>query len=174
MVGCDWLSIKIEEPTEITPDSDVQDSVEVHKEENWMRNDRIDLVWGWKYKPQAYSLMADFMTLIRRLNSNYTRLRCFDLYKLHSWVGGLTEFGDGRNQQSTSEAVNAYYAATLMGLAYGHMHLLAIGSTLTALEILSGTNVVAYERGSAIDNSLVKKAVAIGAGVPLLGAALVD
>ena len=94
--------------------------------------------------------MADFMTLIRRLNSNYIRLRCFDLYKLHSWVGGLTEFGDGRNQQSTSEAVNAYYAATLMGLAYGHMHLLAIGSTLTTLEILSGTNVVAYERGSAV------------------------
>lgn len=46
MVGCDWLSIKIEEPTEITPDSDVQDSVEVHKEENWMRNDRV---WEVQY-----------------------------------------------------------------------------------------------------------------------------
>ncbi|KAL5131200.1 hypothetical protein HKD37_12G034127 [Glycine soja] len=87
--------------------------------------------WGWKYKPQAYSLMADFMTLIRRSNSNYTTLR------------GLTEFGDGRNQQSTSEVVNAYYVAALMGLAYGHTHLLAIGSTLTTLVILSGTNVVA-------------------------------
>ncbi|KAH1221397.1 hypothetical protein GmHk_12G034837 [Glycine max] len=69
--------------------------------------------------------MADFMTLIRRSNSNYTTLR------------GLTEFGDGRNQQSTSEVVNAYYVAALMGLAYGHTHLLAIGSTLTTLEILS-------------------------------------
>ncbi|RZB70933.1 probable endo-1,3(4)-beta-glucanase ARB_01444 [Glycine soja] len=96
---------------------------------------KIDPVWGWKYKPQAYSLMADFMTLSRRSNSNYTRLRCFDLYKLHSWAGGLTEFGDGRNQESTSEAVNAYYAAALMGLAYGDTHLVAIGSTLTALEI---------------------------------------
>ncbi|KAK7381132.1 hypothetical protein VNO78_33658 [Psophocarpus tetragonolobus] len=96
---------------------------------------KIDPVWGRKYKPQAYALMADFMTLSRRSNSNYTRLRCFDLYKLHSWAGGLTEFADGRNQESTSEAVNAYYSATLMGLAYGDTHLVAIGSTLTALEI---------------------------------------
>ncbi|KAL2335308.1 hypothetical protein Fmac_016521 [Flemingia macrophylla] len=96
---------------------------------------KIDPVWGRKYKPQAYSLMADFMTLSRRSNSNYTRLRCFDLYKLHSWAGGLTEFADGRNQESTSEAVNAYYSAALMGLAYGDTHLVAIGSTLTALEI---------------------------------------
>ncbi|CAJ1947332.1 unnamed protein product [Sphenostylis stenocarpa] len=96
---------------------------------------KIDPVWGRKYKPQAYSLMADFMTLSRKSNSNYTRLRCFDLYKLHSWAGGLTEFADGRNQESTSEAVNAYYSAALMGLAYGDTHLVATGSTLTALEI---------------------------------------
>lgn len=96
---------------------------------------KIDPVWGRKYRPQAYSLMADFMNLGRRENSNYPRLRCFDLYKLHSWAGGLTEFADGRNQESTSEAVNAYYSAALMGLAYGDTHLVAIGSTLTAMEI---------------------------------------
>ena len=79
--------------------------------------------------------MADFMSLGRRSNSKYTRLRCFDLYKLHSWAGGLTEFADGRNQESTSEAVNAYYSAALMGLAYGDTHLVATASTLAALEI---------------------------------------
>ncbi|EYU44290.1 hypothetical protein MIMGU_mgv1a002257mg [Erythranthe guttata] len=57
---------------------------------------KIDAVWGRKYRPQAYSLMADFMNLSK---SNYTRLRCFDLWKLHSWAGGLTEFADGRNQE---------------------------------------------------------------------------
>ncbi|KAF7822348.1 putative endo-1,3(4)-beta-glucanase [Senna tora] len=98
---------------------------------------KIDPAWGRKYKPQAYSLMQDFMNLGRRSNSNYTRLRCFDLYKLHSWAGGLTEFADGRNQESTSEAVNAYYSAALMGLAYGDVDLVATGSTLTALEILA-------------------------------------
>lgn len=96
---------------------------------------KIDPAWGRKYRPQAYSLMADFMNLGRRANSSYTRLRCFDLYKLHSWASGLTEFADGRNQESTSEAINAYYSAALMGLAYGDSHLVSMGSTLTALEI---------------------------------------
>ncbi|KMT18479.1 hypothetical protein BVRB_2g026210 [Beta vulgaris subsp. vulgaris] len=97
---------------------------------------KIDPAWGRKYRPQAYSLMADFMSLGKG-NMNYTRLRCFDLFKLHSWAGGLTEFGDGRNQESTSEAVNAYYSAALMGLAYGDTHLVALGSSLVAMEMKS-------------------------------------
>lgn len=98
---------------------------------------KIDPMWGRKYRPQTYSLMADFMNLSRQETSHYTRLRCFDLWKLHSWAGGLTEFADGRNQESTSEAVNAYYSAALMGLAYGDTHLVSIGSTLSAMEIHS-------------------------------------
>lgn len=96
---------------------------------------KIDPAWGRRYKPQAYSLMADFMTLGRRSNSSYPRLRCFDMFKLHSWAGGLTEFADGRNQESTSEAVNGYYSAALMGLAYGDTHLVSTGSMLTSMEI---------------------------------------
>lgn len=96
---------------------------------------KIDPAWGRKYRPQAYSLAADFLSIGRRSNSHYPRLRCFDLYKLHSWAGGLTEFADGRNQESTSEAVNAYYSAALMGLAYGDTHLVTTGSMLAALEI---------------------------------------
>ncbi|XP_010492440.1 PREDICTED: probable endo-1,3(4)-beta-glucanase ARB_01444 [Camelina sativa] len=103
---------------------------------------KIDPLWGKRYKPQAYSLIADYMTLGKRgagsgssSNSNYPRLRCFDLFKLHSWAGGLTEFADGRNQESTSEAVNAYYSAALLGLAYGDTHLVAAASTVLTLEI---------------------------------------
>ncbi|XP_074578217.1 glucan endo-1,3-beta-D-glucosidase-like [Curcuma longa] len=96
---------------------------------------KLDPAWGSKYRPQAYSMMADFMTLSRKQHANYTRLRCFDPWKLHSWAGGLTEFADGRNQESTSEAVNAYYSAVLLGLSYGDTHLVSIGSTLTAFEI---------------------------------------
>ncbi|GJU78527.1 putative immunoglobulin-like protein [Tanacetum coccineum] len=68
---------------------------------------KIDPVWGRKYRPLAYSLMSDFMTLGK----------------------------DGRNQESTIEAVNVYYSAALMGLAYGDTHLVTIGSLLTAMEI---------------------------------------
>ncbi|KAL0728027.1 hypothetical protein Bca4012_024120 [Brassica carinata] len=81
---------------------------------------KIDNSWGQRYRPQA---------------SVYTRLRCFDFYKLHSWAGGLTEFTDGRNQESTSEAVNGYYSAALLGLAYGDIELAAVASTVLSLEI---------------------------------------
>lgn len=99
---------------------------------------KIDPAWGRKYSPQVYSLMADIMNLSRRSNSKFPRLRCFDVYKLHSWGTGLTEFTDGRSQESISEAVNAYYSAALVGLAYGDAHLVSIGSTLAALEIKAG------------------------------------
>ncbi|KEH24877.1 glycoside hydrolase family 81 protein [Medicago truncatula] len=51
-------------------------------------------------------------------------LRCLDLYKLHSWAGGLTEFADGRNQDSTSESVNAYYSSALIGMEYENAELI--------------------------------------------------
>ncbi|MQL92750.1 hypothetical protein Taro_025377 [Colocasia esculenta] len=99
---------------------------------------KLDPAWGRKYMSQAYSMVGDFMTLSQKPRAaDYTRLRCFDLWSLHSWAGGLTEFADGRNQESTSEAVNAYYSAALLGLSYGDTQLAAVGSTLAALEVQS-------------------------------------
>ncbi|KAF5457051.1 hypothetical protein F2P56_021186 [Juglans regia] len=100
---------------------------------------KIDPEWGRQYRPLAYSLMADYMNigLGSFSYSFYPQVRCFDLWKLHSWAAGLYNFSDGRNQESTSEAVNAYYSAALLGLAYKDNHLKGIGSTLAALEILS-------------------------------------
>lgn len=78
--------------------------------------------------------MANIMNEGRKHNSNYPHFKCFDFYKLHSCAEAV--FVDGVHQQeSSSEAVNAYYSATLMGLAYGDIHLAAVGSLLTALEI---------------------------------------
>ncbi|KAM5581328.1 glucan endo-1,3-beta-D-glucosidase 1-like [Rosa sericea] len=96
---------------------------------------KLDVDWGMKFKDQAYALAGDFMNLNRQPDSSYPRLRNFDLYNLHSWAGGLTEFADGRNQESTSEAVNAYYSAALMGLAYRDTNLTDTASLLAALEI---------------------------------------
>lgn len=98
---------------------------------------RFDPAWGKQYKRQAYSLVEDYTNLGLKENQHYTRLRCFDLWKLHSWAAGLTEFPYGRNQESTSEAINAYYSAALMGFAYGDADLVSVGSTLAALEIQS-------------------------------------
>ena len=59
------------------------------------------------------------MNLGQIYNRFYPCLRNFELYKLHYWAAGLTVFEHGRNQESTSEAVAAYYYAALVGLAYG-------------------------------------------------------
>ncbi|TVU09395.1 hypothetical protein EJB05_42867 [Eragrostis curvula] len=98
---------------------------------------KIDPCWGRKYMPQAYSMVADIMTLSLRPGASFPRLRMFDLWTLHSWAGGLTDLADGRNQESTSEAVNAYYSAALLGLSYGDTHLATLGATLTAFEALA-------------------------------------
>ncbi|KAI8319779.1 glycoside hydrolase [Martensiomyces pterosporus] len=52
-------------------------------------------------------------------DSCFPFMRHFDPYDGHSWAAGLFTFGDGRNQESTGEAINAYYAAFLYAKALG-------------------------------------------------------
>lgn len=55
----------------------------------------------------------------------------------HSWASGLFVFGDAKNQESTSEAVNAYYAIYLLGLAMENTYLADWGRLLLATEMRS-------------------------------------
>ncbi|KAA0039339.1 putative endo-1,3(4)-beta-glucanase 2 precursor [Cucumis melo var. makuwa] len=124
---------------------------------------KLDPNWGKQYKPQAYALLYDYMNFRPKKSQFSIPFRNFDFWKLHSWAAGLAEFPDGRNQESTSEAVNAYYAAALMGLAYGDASLTAAGSTLTAAEITASQtwwhvkkekNGI-YDKGFAEENRMV-------------------
>ena len=125
---------------------------------------KLDPKWGMTYKAHLYTMVEDYMTfhhhnhhvhlhghghghgrgqhthhhhhtMVSRSRALFPRFRNFDFWVLHSWAGGLTEFADGRNQESTSEAVNAYYSAALLGLAFGDSSLVNAGLTLAALEI---------------------------------------
>jgi len=123
---------------------------------------KLDGDWGRRFKPQIYSIVNDFLTGLNGRRALYTRLRNFDLWTLHSWASGLTEFPDGRNQESTSEALNAYYSAALLGLAYGDQRLISTGSTLAALEIRSAkalwhvpSNSTLYEAEFVTENRVV-------------------
>ncbi|KAJ2517387.1 hypothetical protein H4217_003999 [Coemansia sp. RSA 1939] len=53
----------------------------------------------------------------------FPQMRCFDMYDGHSWAAGLFAFADSRNQESTSEAINAYYGAYLYAQTTGRPHL---------------------------------------------------
>ncbi len=85
----------------------------------------------------------EVMHLIRNLanpaasDPHYTYLRNKDWFVGHSWASGLFEFGDGRNQESTSEAVNAWYAVYLYGLATGNDRLRDLGRLMLATEMRS-------------------------------------
>jgi endo-1,3(4)-beta-glucanase len=68
-------------------------------------------------------------------DARFPRFRHMDFFRGHSWAAGLTEFGDGQNQESTSEAVNAWYALQLLGTAMGDARLRDLGRVLLALEI---------------------------------------
>ncbi|KAJ1852249.1 hypothetical protein LPJ73_002859 [Coemansia sp. RSA 2703] len=53
------------------------------------------------------------------VDTQFPFMRHFDPYDGHSWAAGLFTFGDGRNQESTGEAINAYYSAYLYAKATG-------------------------------------------------------
>jgi endoglucanase Acf2 len=52
-------------------------------------------------------LVADIATTSRD-DRYFPMLRHFDVYAGHSWASGQAPFGDGQNQESSSEAVNAW------------------------------------------------------------------
>jgi endo-1,3(4)-beta-glucanase len=81
---------------------------------------------------------------------SFPRFRNFDFYKSHSWAAGLVSFGDGRNQESTSEAVNAWYGAYLYGLASGQADLAALGRLLLAMESVGAQTYWQVESDSTI------------------------
>lgn len=93
-----------------------------------------DSSWLSTYEEHINSLLRDYM------NPSYDdpyfpKLRNFDQYAQHSWARGLFSWGDGSNQESTSEAVNAYYAAYLWGDLTGNDNIKEMGRILCTLEI---------------------------------------
>ena len=75
--------------------------------------------WGTKWGKMVDLLVRD----IASGNANddlFPSLRCFDVYAGHSWASGHAKFGDGNNQESSSEAINAWYAMMLWGQVSGN------------------------------------------------------
>ena len=68
---------------------------------------------------------------------HFIETRHKDWFNGHSWAAGLFEFADNRNQESTSESVNSYYAVMLLGKAMKHTDMYNFGRLLLATEIRS-------------------------------------
>ena len=90
-----------------------------------------------KYGPMIELLIADIATA-ERGRADFPFLRNFDPYEGHSWASGLGGVGAygalGNNQESSSEATNAWAALILWGEVTGNRELRDLGAYLYATE----------------------------------------
>ena len=82
-------------------------------------------------------LVRDIATM-ERGRADFPFLRNFDPYEGHSWAGGDGEFfGHGNNQESSSEAINAWAGIALWGSQTGNKALRDLGIYLYVTEVSS-------------------------------------
>ncbi len=93
---------------------------------------------GWaaagKWGDMARFLVRDAANP-RRDDPQFPFLRAFDPYAGHSWASGKAAFADGNNNESSSEAMNAWSGITLLGQAVGDLKLRDLGAWLYTTEM---------------------------------------
>lgn len=94
----------------------------------------FDSAWATTYKNKVNDIIRDIANPSPSADPYFTQFRHHDWYEGHSWAAGLQANGDGRNQESTSEAVNAWYGINLWGLATNQPDLRNVGRYLQAKE----------------------------------------
>merc|ERR1712117_426438 len=78
---------------------------------------KADPTWGANYEDKVMHYVRDIIDPSGS-DPQYIFARAKDWYTGHSWANGIiTAFADSKNQESTSEGVNAWYAVYLYGLA---------------------------------------------------------
>lgn len=76
---------------------------------------RTDTAFATKHGPMIDTLIADIAS--QSTSTHFPKQRVFDSYLGHSWASGYADFGDGNNQESSSEAINAWSALYQWGTA---------------------------------------------------------
>ena len=85
-------------------------------------------------EPQVMDLIRDIANPSSE-DPFFTNTRHKDFFNWHSWAAGMYEFGDNRNQESSSEALNAYYGVYLIGEALGRTDIKNYGNLLLIMEL---------------------------------------
>lgn len=95
---------------------------------------RRDREWVRRWEPMLRMLVRDVVSP-ERDDRMFPFLRCFDPYAGHSWASGHARFGDGNNNESSSEAVNAWYGLMMLGEVLDDRVLRDLGAWLMAVEV---------------------------------------
>jgi endo-1,3(4)-beta-glucanase len=97
-----------------------------------------------KYDPEWLNTNKDaVLNLVRDIaepsgqDPYFTCLRHKDTFRGNSWANGLFSVANNRNQESSSEAVNAWYAIVLLGSVLEDSEMEDIGKILLVKEILT-------------------------------------
>ena len=93
---------------------------------------------AWAAKDQwggMVDLLVQDIATTRRGGADFPFLRTFDVYEGHSWASGVGLGGWGNNQESSSEAVNAWAGLILWGEINGDAELRDLGIWLYTQEI---------------------------------------
>jgi endoglucanase Acf2 len=95
---------------------------------------RRDSAWTQQWLPMIRLLARDIASADRR-DPLFPYLRCFDIYAGHSWASGHGRFGDGNNQESSSESINAWYGLLMLAEVTGDKELRNQAAWLLATEV---------------------------------------
>jgi endoglucanase Acf2 len=87
-----------------------------------------------KWGAMVELLIADIATT-KRGSAEFPYLRNFDTYEGHSWASGLGDGGFGNNQESSSEALNAWAGLILWGEVSNNRELRDLGIYLYTTEV---------------------------------------
>ena len=87
------------------------------------------------YKDQVNLLVADIANY--RTGEKLPLRRNFDPYFGHSWASGSSPFADGNNQESSSEAINAWIGVELWAKQIGNSELADNASWMLSNEVAS-------------------------------------
>ena len=97
---------------------------------------RVDKTWASnaEWGAMVKLLIRDFASS-NRSDALFPFLRNFDIYAGHTWASGHANFGDGNNNESSSEAMNAWSGLILFAEAIGDTALRDLGIYLYTTEM---------------------------------------
>ncbi len=95
---------------------------------------RTDKAWAAAWGPMVNLLIRDIASS-SRTDTMFPYLRNFDPYAGHSWASGHARFGDGNNNESSSEGMNAWAGMILWGQATGDAAIRDTGISLYTTEM---------------------------------------
>ncbi|KAJ2378948.1 hypothetical protein IW150_000476 [Coemansia sp. RSA 2607] len=95
---------------------------------------KLRFEWAAEKRDILDIFVRDYFNISADIDMHFPFIRCFDFFNGHSYTNGLFAFADSRNQESTSESINAYYAAYLYADVTGRPEIAQYAHAVLQLE----------------------------------------